>query len=173
MTSLPRPAAWVPLAALAAAAMLVSVHLLESVGGYPPCALCLRQREALWTVLGLAAAGLVAARLRPVLARVTVVAVGVAFAVGAAVAAFHAGVEWRWWPGPATCVGVVRGTVSAADVAAVLSGATRLHAVRCDEAAFRVLGLSPAGWNVLGSGALALISFLVLLRPDRPMDRRP
>ncbi len=173
MTALPRPVAWLWIAGLAAAAMLAAVHLLESVGGYPPCELCLHQREALWTVLAVAAAGLAAARLRPVLAPVAVVGVGVAFAVGAGVAAFHAGVEWRWWAGPATCTGLARGPVSAADVAAILSGAGRLHVVRCDEAAFRIAALSPAGWNALASGALALMSFFVLLRPAPPSDRRP
>ena len=164
----PRPSTWLLLSAAAAALLLVAVHLVESVGGYPPCELCLRQREALWTVLAVALAGWVLGRWRPVLARVAVVSVAVGFALGAGVAAYHAGVEWRWWPGPATCSGRVSGSVGAADVAAIFSGAKTVHLVRCDEAAFRIAGLSLAGWNAVLSGALALASFATLARRERP-----
>lgn len=167
MPALPRPTTWLAVCALAAAAMLAAVHLLERVGGYPPCELCLRQREAVWTVLGVSLAGLALARLAPVAARVAVVAVAIAFGAGAAVATYHAGVEWRWWPGPATCSGLNRGLVSASDVAAIFSGAVKVHVVRCDEAAFRIAGLSPAGWNALASTALSLLSLAVLARKDR------
>lgn len=166
--TLPRPTTWLLCAAAAAAALLAAVHLLERVGGYPPCELCLRQREALWTVLGVAAAGWGLGRWRPVLARVAAVGVVVGFAVGAGVAGYHAGVEWRWWPGPATCSGRAAGPVGAADVAAIFSGARTVHVVRCDEAAFRIAGLSLAGWNVLVSAALALASLAVLVRKERP-----
>ena len=164
---LPRPRTWLLIAAATAAALLAAVHLLESVGGYQPCALCLRQREALWTALAVAAAGWVAGRRSPVLARVAVVGVSVAFAVGAVVAGWHAGVEWRWWPGP-PCGAVTGGSVGAKDVAALLKGARPFHAVACDQAALRIAGLSLAGWNALISGALALVGLLSLARKDRP-----
>ena len=165
--TLPRPTTWLLISAVVAVAMLVAVHLLESVGGYPPCELCLRQREAVWTVLGVSLAGRALAVWRPVIARVAVVAVAAAFAVGAGVAAYHAGVEWGWWPGPGACTGRAAGPVGAADVAAVLSGAKVVHLVRCDEAAFRIAGLSLAGWNALLSAALALVSLATLARRRR------
>lgn len=165
---LPRPSTWLLIAAAAAAALLAAVHLLERVGGYPPCELCLRQREVLWTVLAVGMTGAGLGRWRPVLARVAVVAVAVAFVVGVAVAGYHAGVEWRWWPGPTTCSGRPAGSVGAADVAAIFSGAKTVHVVRCDEAALRIAGLSLAGWNVLASAALALASLAVLFRRERP-----
>ena len=178
MRALSRPPTWVPawLAACAwtAAALLFTVHALESWGGYPPCELCLHEREVVWTAFYAGLAGLAPAVAFPRAAwtrawmRVAVVAAAVAFAVGAALAAYHAGVEWRWWPGPAACTGGRHGPVSAADVRAVLSGARTVHMVRCDEAAFRLAGLSLAGWNALLSAALAVASLAVLSRKDRP-----
>ena len=46
----------------------------------------------------------------------------------------------------------------------MFSGRRPLHVVRCDEAAFRVLGLSLAGWNALLSAALAVLSLGAALR---------
>lgn len=166
MAALPRPGAWLLIAAAAAAALLIAVHLMESVGGYTPCALCLRQREALWTALAIAAFGWVAGRRSPLLARIAVVGVSVAFAVGAVVAGWHAGIEWRWWPGP-PCGVVAGGPVGAGDVAAILSGAKPFHPVACDQAALRIVGLSLAGWNALISAGLALVGLLTLARKDR------
>ena len=174
MRALPRPTTWLAACAWIAAALLFAVHALETWGGYPPCELCLHEREVVWTAFYAALAGLAPAVLAPrargarAWARVGVVAVGVAFAVGAVLAAYHAGVEWRWWPGPSACTGAHAGPVSAADVRAVLSGAKTVHMVRCDEAAFRIAGLSLAGWNALLSAALAMGSGLVLLRRERP-----
>ncbi len=173
MRALFRPTAWLAACAWLAAALLLTVHALETWGGYPPCELCLHEREVVWTAFYAALAGLAPAGLAPRVrwtrtwARVGVVVVGVAFAVGAGLAAYHAGVEWRWWPGPTACTGGRAGPVRAADVRAVLSGAKTVHMVRCDEAAFRIAGLSLAGWNALLSAALAMVSGLVLLRRER------
>ena len=167
MTSLPRPLAWLLIAAGVAAALLAAVHLLQSFGGYTPCALCLRQREVLWTVAAVALGGWVLGRRRPVLARVAVVAVAVGFAVGAVVAGWHAGIEWKWWPGP-PCAASVRTAVGAGDITAMLNGARPLHPVACDEAALRIAGLSLAGWNALLSAALSLLSLAVLAGRERP-----
>lgn len=169
-----RPATWLAVCAWTAAALLFTVHALESWGGYPPCELCLREREVVWTVLAAGLTGLAPAVAAPrarwtrAWARVAVVAVAVAFAVGAVLAGYHAGVEQRWWPGPMACTGGHAGPVSAADVRAVLTGARTVHMVRCDEAAFRIAGLSLAEWNAGLSAALALGSLIVLSRRDRP-----
>lgn len=171
--STPATVAWLAACASLAAAMLFAVHALETWGDYPPCELCLRAREVVWTAFYAALVGLAPAVLLPRArwprpwVRVGVVTVGVAFAVATGLAAYHAGVEWRWWPGPTACTGGHAGPVSAADVRAVLSGARTVHMVRCDEAAFRIAGLSLAGWNAPVSAALALGSLLVLLRRDR------
>ena len=147
-----------------AAALLVAVHAFETFGGYPPCELCLHQREAWWTAGGLAAAGLVAIRFRPSVAWLVCAALALVCAVSTAVAAYHAGVEWKWWPGPTTCTGRFSGPVTGKDVADLLSGAVKVHMVRCDEAAVRWFGVSMAGWNAVVSLGASVGSGLAAAR---------
>ena len=155
---------WPVWALLASAALLAIAHAFQAFGGLEPCTLCLQQRDVYWTAMAVAAAALVAARtpargiLRPLFAMLLV---GV-FATGAAIAARHAGAEWKWWPGPQTCSGS-GGAVDAAALAGLLHGA-KVAAPRCDEAAWRFLGLSMAGWNFLVSLGLAGLSALAWTR---------
>ena len=67
----------------------------------------------------------------------------------AGLGAYHAGVEWGFWEGPASCAPSV-GVGSAADMLDQLQNA---HAPSCTEATWRFLGLSFAGWNVRDLGA--------------------
>jgi disulfide bond formation protein DsbB len=162
----PLRTSWPVLALLASAAVLAGAHAFEAAG-YRPCALCLRQREVFWAAIGIALAALILPRLwkSPLLPRTFNALLGGAFLVGAAVAIYHAGVEWKFWPGPTSCANVATGALSAEDIAAALSGATK--AVPCDEAAWRdpVVRLSMAGWNGLISLALAGMSFLAAAQP--------
>ena len=162
---IPAPLARVPWpvwAALVSAAMLATAHIFQHFG-YEPCGLCLRQREVYWAALAVALIGLVAARLRLLPAWVTDFLLGALFALGAFVAAYHAGVEWKWWPGPTACTGLASAAVSSADLMAILDGATA-RAPACDEAAWRMAGLSMAGWNALVSAGLAAVSFAIARR---------
>ena len=68
---------------------------------------------------------------------------------------YHSGVEWHWWPGPQDCSGARRDFGPAA---ACSTRCRTTRVVRCDEAAWRFLGLSLAGYNVLISLALAAIA---------------
>ena len=63
----------------------------------------------------------------------------------AGLGAYHAGVEWKFWPGPASCSPSV-GITSAADM---LNQLDTTHAPSCTDALWRFLGLSFAGWNVV------------------------
>lgn len=163
---------WVLVALLASAALLAGAHAFQAFG-YRPCSLCLRQREVHWAIVGIAAAGLVLPRVwkSPFAPRAVCLLLGGAFLVSTAVAAYHAGVEWKFWPGPTTCTNVSGGALSADDIAKALGGSVK--AVPCDEAAWRdpVLQVSMAGWNALVSLALAGLSFLAaatpIVRPGR------
>ena len=73
----------------------------------------------------------------------------------------HAGVEWKFWPGPADCSGPVTSLGRASDLMKQLQN---VSVMRCDEAAWRFLGLSLAGYNVLISAALAAIAIWGALR---------
>jgi disulfide bond formation protein DsbB len=69
-------------------------------------------------------------------------------------------VEWRWWPGPTDCSGPISDFSAKGSM---LDQLRSVHIVRCDEAAWRFLGLSLAGYNVLVSLALAAIAALGLI----------
>jgi disulfide bond formation protein DsbB len=151
---------WPAVAAAAAAATLGVAHAFEAAG-YEPCSLCLRQREVYWGVLAIAGASAIVWARKPEsrLTRAVEALLGAAFLTGALVAIYHAGVEWKFWPGPETCAIGDAGAISADDIAAALGRGG--PAVACDEAAWRdpVLRLSMAGWNALISLALAFGSF--------------
>ena len=153
---------WVALAV--SALMLALVHAVETFGGLRPCELCLRQREVYWVAMG-AAATVIALRMTPLNpGRWVNTAFGLIFLVGAGIAAYHAGVEYKWWPGPASCTG--GHTVSAADLAGFLGGA-KATPPQCDKAAWVFLGISMAGYNALLSLKLTLLSFWAAFGPVR------
>ncbi|WP_257835926.1 disulfide bond formation protein B [Phenylobacterium sp. J426] len=116
---------WRLCALLASTAMLATAHAFETFGGYAPCTLCLRQREVYWTALGLAAAFMVIVRLPggPRWREATCWILGLVFAVGVGVAVYHAGAEWKFWPGPTACA-ATGGGVDAAALNDFLAGAT-------------------------------------------------
>src|SRR5436190_2034974 len=68
---------------------------------------------------------------------------------------YHAGVEWKLWAGPQECSGALEGLGTAGGL---IDKRQSISVVRCDEAAWRFLGLSLAGYNVLISLALAAIA---------------
>ena len=75
--------------------------------------------------------------------------------------AFHAGVEWGFWPGPATCSGPVQDLGSAGNL---LQRLDTVKVVRCDEVQWRFLGLSLAGYNVLISGLMGAVALFGINR---------
>jgi disulfide bond formation protein DsbB len=139
---------WFIAAALLSALMLAIAHGFETFGGLAPCELCLHQREGYWAALAVAAVSYGLARWRYALAKPLLGLVAV---------------EWKWWPGPAVCTGGAHAKVSAADMAALLNG-TQKHIVQCDQAAWRMLGLSMAGWNALCALALSVATVVFALR---------
>jgi disulfide bond formation protein DsbB len=151
---------WPAVAAAVSAAMLATAHAFQRFGGYDPCALCLRQREVYWGALTIGGVGLVLAKMRRAPLWLVSLLLGAVFVAGAVVSGYHAGAEWKWWPGPSTCAGLATGAIQASDLAAILDGTTRIRPPACDEASWRMLGLSMAGWNFLVSAGLAALSFL-------------
>ena len=74
---------------------------------------------------------------------------------GAGFGVYHSGVEWKWWPGPQDCTGPIAGFGNAGTL---LQQMQTSSVVRCDEASWRFLGLSLAGYNALISLAFALVA---------------
>ncbi len=140
-----------------ATAGILSALAFQFIGGYEPCALCYRQRWAYY--LGIPAAVLagVLAQSRPGLAAVLLGAAGLGFVLNAGFGVHHAGVEWGWWAGPAGCSGLGELT---SDASGMLEALSQTQVVPCDEAPFRILGLSMAGYNALLSAGLAFVAAL-------------
>ena len=125
-------------------------------GGLQPCVLCYYQRyayvaAALCGGLGLLVGGAPLAR-----AAATGLA-GLAFLVGAGIAAFHVGVEQKWWKGTAECHAPA--VDFSADVKDQLDQLLNQPFVACDQVAWSLFGISMAGYNVLTSLFLAGLSF--------------
>jgi disulfide bond formation protein DsbB len=120
------PGLWPWAAGLAAAGLLAGAHAFEAAG-YAPCTLCLRQREVHWAALAVVGiwAALLALRRRR-LSPLVCWLLATVFLYSAGLAAYHAGVEWKWWPGPSTCASGGAASVSLDDLSAVLSGERRV-----------------------------------------------
>jgi disulfide bond formation protein DsbB len=126
--------------------------------GYAPCELCLMQRWAYYAGVPLAAlVAIIAARGPRTLAGAGLALLGLIFIGSALFGAYHAGVEWGFWPGPTGCTGALTRADSMADF---LKQLETTKVVRCDAVAIRILGLSLAGWNAVISAAMAALAFL-------------
>lgn len=155
---------WPLVAFLSSALMLAIAHAFETFGHLAPCHLCLKAREVYWVAgtVGLIGAVLQRTPLWPRLRLPVNLLLGAIFLYGTGLAAFHAGVEWKWWPGPTTCTG--SGAASAVNLSAMLDGSLKVKPPMCDKAAWVFLGLSMAGWNALVSLKLTVWSVLAGLR---------
>jgi disulfide bond formation protein DsbB len=143
--------------AFVGAAAILGAFFFQYGLGLQPCPLCLEQRIAYYVAIPLA---LIVAfadwRGAPrALVTAALVLIALAMLANAGLGVYHSGVEWKLWPGPADCSGPVTNLGRASDLMRQLRNVT---VVRCDEAAWRFLGLSLAGYNVLISLALAAIA---------------
>lgn len=138
-----------------AVATIGGAWTIEAIG-YKPCELCLLGRIPYYVGVGLAGATALAAwRGHDRLAGLGLAALALVFLAGAAIAAYHSGVEYKLWAGPAECTGGLTKTLSSDDF---LKALRRVKPVRCDEPALVIFGLSLAGWSVFVSLGLAALA---------------
>lgn len=130
-------------------------------GGLYPCELCLEQRMAYYWGLPILLAILALWNRLPL--RVWYIGMAIVtgiFAWGAYMGAYHAGVEWGFWPGPTACTGV-------GDAFSFDQLNSMKPVISCDVVQFRFLGISLAGYNALisvGIVALLVVSMVVQSR---------
>jgi disulfide bond formation protein DsbB len=129
--------------------------------GYAPCELCLKQRIPYYIGIPVALLTLIVASRHRLgshrAARFGLGALTLIFIASALFGAYHAGVEWGFWPGPADCTGTLEKAGSMNDFMKQLQ---TTKVVRCDAVAIRILGLSLAGWNAVISAVMALVAGL-------------
>src|SRR5262245_18836022 len=149
-----------------AVATILGALAFEHLGGYAPCPLCLQQRYAYYvSIPALALAVWLLTLGRKGLAALLLAAVAAIFFANAGFAAYHAGAEWKFWPGPDTCAAA--GDALGGGGGGLLKELETTHVVRCDEPALRIFALSLAGWNVLISLTLAAGSAAAALATRR------
>ena len=135
-----------------AAATILAALAFEHLGGYAPCPLCLEERYAYYFGVPASAVAFLLARGDATgWARILLLLIALAFLANAVVGVYHAGVEWKLWEGPATCAGGF-------DLTWGEGGIVDTPVIRCDEASWRFLFLSFAGWNAVVSSFLAAVA---------------
>ena len=163
---------WTAFALAASLAMLGAAHAFERFGGLEPCNLCLKQREAYWGAVAVAAvatAWTLISGSRRGTPRIAAFLLTAVFATGAVTAIFHMGGEYQGWALPATCSSV-GGSVDIDSLTALAMGTGQVvKVIGCGDVAWSWLGLSMAGWNAIVASALAVLS---LLAAKRPKDAR-
>lgn len=148
--------------------LILGAWAFQIIGGLAPCPLCLEQRIPWYALIAVSAVlsfGL-SGNWSGNWPRTTVMALyGVALALvvwSAYLGLFHAGVEYKWWPGPATCTtgGAVNGTINLDQL-----GGTKIP--MCDIVPWSLAGVSLAGFNFLFSLVGVAIASLGLLKTLR------
>lgn len=130
---------------LAVSAATIAGAFAFQFAGYDPCHLCLMERWAYYAAIALSLVLLLTKSgiKQGLYLLAAVMLASTIFGI------YHAGVEWKWWPGPNSCTG-----------GGSLGGLPDLTkpVVMCDEAALRIFGLSLAGWNAVISFVLAAVA---------------
>jgi disulfide bond formation protein DsbB len=157
--SLSRPHPAVAAALVVAAggiAVILGAYFFQYTLGVAPCDLCLLQRKVYYTGIPLALiVAFVVSREPP--RSVAIGGLGLLAAVmlvGAAIAVYHSGVEWKFWPGPQDCTGDLADFGGAGGI---LDKMEKTRLVRCDVAT-RFLGVSLANTNIVISLVLAAVA---------------
>lgn len=152
------PARHLSLLWLGMLAVILAALGMQYIAGYQPCEMCLYQRWPYYT--GLVFAPLLAVLIyqqKNGLYQHGLKLVSLIFFSGAIYAAYHAGVEWQWWAGPDSCGGT-GGALNTIDDLMRSLETTKI--VPCDEAAWRLFGISMAGYNALASFGLSVFALL-------------
>jgi len=170
VSPIPRKSSPALLAAFAilviAAATLAGAWYFQLVLGLQPCPLCLEQRYAYYLAIPVAALTALAAGQNAPRGLVIggLIILALAALANAVLAGYHAGVEWKFWPGPSDCTGPVGNLGSAGSL---LDRLDKVKVVMCDEVQWTFLGLSLAGYNVLISLLMAAIGLWGAARTAR------
>ncbi len=145
-----------------ALALIAGALGFQYLGHMPPCEMCQWQRwpHIAAAIVGLGGgllvrAGLLDRNLGGVLAIMAALLIAISGGIGV----FHAGVEWHLWEGPQACTGSAFQFTGKLDLNAPV--------VRCDVAAWRLFGISMAGYNAIISLGVAATAILLLVRSKR------
>ncbi len=154
-------ARWLALGVFLLAGATLGGAWIAQLLGYLPCELCLKQRYGYYAGLPLALAAFFAAGANARAARFLFLLLTLIFVANSALAVYHSGVEFKWWPGPADCTGGYAGAASMDDFMKQLNN---IRVVRCDEVSLRIFGFSLANANIFISAVIAVMAFMGMRR---------
>jgi disulfide bond formation protein DsbB len=132
-------------------ALLLAALGFQYLGGYAPCSLCYWQRYGHIAVMAVAWLALLPLGSGARIALLSLAGIGLLATAG--LAAWHVGVEWKWWAGPESCTSA---SLMGMSVEQALNALRRKPVVLCDTVAWSLFGVSMAGWNALFSAALGV-----------------
>lgn len=135
-----------------AAVTIVAAWGFQLIGGFLPCPLCLKQRWPYYAVI-VVTSFVLALELPERQMRIALFLIAALMFASALLGAYHSGVEWKWWPGPQSCSG-------GAGLSGGLPDLNTARAISCDQAQWRFLALSFAGWNVVISLMMSALALL-------------
>ena len=130
-------------------------------GGLSPCELCLGERVPYyWGLPILAIILLLWNRLPLAVWNIAMIVVAAIFVWSIYLGVFHAGVEWKFWPGPSACTG----GAGAIDLSQLSNLGSAKPQVPCDVVQWRdpILKLSLAGYNALVSLVIVVLLLVAL-----------
>ena len=138
---------------LVALALILGALGFQYFAHFQPCEMCHWQR---WPLIAAAAIGIIGSMTIKGDARWLALLTIVLVAASGAIGFYQAGVEWHFFPGPEACTGTFHAFHGLDDL-------NKPGEVRCDVAAWRLFGISLAGYNAIisvGSALLGLVSLL-------------
>jgi len=156
------PRSFIALVLAASAAIVGGALLFQHLGGLQPCELCLYQRWPYYAAIVATAVALLSGG-DSTMRGVTVLC-ALLFAASAALAFYHVGVEQHWFAGPSACTGSVTGATS---VEALKAQLLARQPVSCDTPAWRLFGVSLAGWNLVASVLITVACAGAIIRHGR------
>jgi disulfide bond formation protein DsbB len=140
-----------------------SVYFIQYALNYTPCHLCLQERIPY--IFAITIAPIVGILRRAThLNIVPIIFIGLcalAFAIDACLAIFHTGIEYKWWAGFSTCTDSKLIFNSLKDLQSELK--IDMHVPQCNKAAWKLFGISLAGYNVFVSLSLFIFSSLSII----------
>lgn len=136
-------------ATLAGAVTLTAAFISQYGFGLNPCEMCWWQRYPYMVAIAILIIGHFTGKAD---SRTILNLLALTFAVNAGLAAYHVGVEQKWWAGVTTC----SGAGASGSVEEMLKAIQNAPLIRCDEIQFSLFGISMAGYNFLIALALSL-----------------
>ncbi len=137
--------------------LIVGALLFQHVGGLAPCDLCYKQRWVYYMAVAVLPFGLyLHDQNQHQAVRILMFIFAAAFFANMILGIYHAGVEWKFWDGPADCADI--GQLD--DTIGVIEAMSKGKVIPCGEAQWRLLGISMAGYSALASLVLGIISLL-------------